>query len=415
MHNNIMAGRIHRDRPPNACTGDMHNGDHGSYDTIDTRPNGDALRKCILKGPYTPTIVTTPAVPVTEDSPAVPEQTIVETVMNMTLENKAHFESEKEAIHLILTGIGDEIYSTVDACQTTQEIWEASERLQQDFWGVTEWNVVGARETVGGPACATGLGIQCFNCKEFGHYAKECRKPKRVKDSTYHKEKILLCKQAEKGVQTSSRQSDGLSDRMKRLMNRVGSTFSFIRLDSGTVPNARSGTDAEPLEQGDSNVTPDSPDMFFESVNARTKKPNVVPISTRKPKSQVNKSVATPHKKTVASESTITNSKSYYKMLYKKTNKAWKYWWIATTMPSAYTWDFLRQNGIWTFSSQLRLHHTGISMKDVVIGLPKVKYCQGSTTSSSCEVSIAEPKNIKEAMADSAWLEEECWDRNFMI
>ncbi|GJY66990.1 hypothetical protein Tco_0469228 [Tanacetum coccineum] len=79
----------------------------------------------------TPTIVTTPVVPATEDSPAVPEQTTVEIVMNMTPENRAHFESEKEAIHLILTGIGDEIYSTVDACQTTQEMWEAIERLQQ--------------------------------------------------------------------------------------------------------------------------------------------------------------------------------------------------------------------------------------------------------------------------------------------
>ncbi|GJU53803.1 hypothetical protein Tco_1227517 [Tanacetum coccineum] len=72
----------------------------------------DALRKCILKGPYTPTIVTTPAVPATEDSPAVPEQTTVETVTNMTPENRAHFESEKEAIHLILTGIEDEYIST---------------------------------------------------------------------------------------------------------------------------------------------------------------------------------------------------------------------------------------------------------------------------------------------------------------
>ncbi|GKD23050.1 hypothetical protein Tco_1224753, partial [Tanacetum coccineum] len=35
----------------------------------------------------------------------VPEQTIVETAMNMTPENRAHFESEKDAIHLILTGI----------------------------------------------------------------------------------------------------------------------------------------------------------------------------------------------------------------------------------------------------------------------------------------------------------------------
>ncbi|GJX70075.1 retrovirus-related pol polyprotein from transposon TNT 1-94 [Tanacetum coccineum] len=76
---------------------------------------------------------------------------------------------------------------------------------------------------------------------------------------------------------------------------------------------------------------------FLNDVNARTKKPNVVPISTRKPKSQANKSVATPHKKTVASESTTTNSKSYYRMLYKRTSKAWK-WWIAQQCPSAYTW-----------------------------------------------------------------------------
>ncbi|GJU28818.1 retrovirus-related pol polyprotein from transposon TNT 1-94 [Tanacetum coccineum] len=64
-------------------------------------------------------------------------------------------------------------------------------------------NVVGARETVGGPVVQQS-GIQCFNYKEFGHYAKECRKPKQVKDSTYHKEKMLLCKQAEKGVQLKS-------------------------------------------------------------------------------------------------------------------------------------------------------------------------------------------------------------------
>ncbi|GJY78889.1 hypothetical protein Tco_0484690 [Tanacetum coccineum] len=49
---------------------------------------------------------------------------------------------------------------------------------------------------------------------------------------------------------------------------------------------------------------------YLNDVNARTKKPKVVPISTRKPKSQANKSVATYRKKTVASESTITNSKS---------------------------------------------------------------------------------------------------------
>ncbi|GKA36950.1 hypothetical protein Tco_0723515 [Tanacetum coccineum] len=44
---------------------------------------------------------------------------------------------------------------------------------------------------------------------------------------------------------------------------------------------------------------------FLNDVNARTKKPKVVPISTRKPKIQANKFVATHRKKTVASESTV--------------------------------------------------------------------------------------------------------------
>nr|GEW93963.1 hypothetical protein [Tanacetum cinerariifolium] len=97
------------------------------------RPNGKALRKCILSGSYKPTTILVQAVEATDDSPAIPEHTTVETPINMSLENKAHFLAEKEAIHLILTGIGDEIYSTVDACQTAQEIWEAIERLQQEW------------------------------------------------------------------------------------------------------------------------------------------------------------------------------------------------------------------------------------------------------------------------------------------
>nr|GEY69175.1 hypothetical protein [Tanacetum cinerariifolium] len=131
MHNNIMTVGS-RDRPPILATKRYPQWQSCFLRYIDTRPIGDALRKCILKGPYQPTTVTILVVPATENSLAVSKQTAVKIILTMSPENKAHFESEKEAIHLLLTGIGDEIYSTVDACKTAHEMWEAIERLQQD-------------------------------------------------------------------------------------------------------------------------------------------------------------------------------------------------------------------------------------------------------------------------------------------
>nr|GEW97403.1 hypothetical protein [Tanacetum cinerariifolium] len=76
---------------------------------------------------------------------------------------------------------------------------------------------------------------------------------------------------------------------------------------------------------------------MLNDVNARTKKSNVVPISTKKPKAHANKSIATPHKKKVASKSTNQKPHSYYRMLYEKTIKTWK-WWIEQQSPLGYKW-----------------------------------------------------------------------------
>nr|GEV22038.1 hypothetical protein [Tanacetum cinerariifolium] len=503
MHNNIMAAGS-RDRPLMLAPGRYPQWHSRFLRYVNTRPNDEALRKCILSGPYKPTTVLVHDVEATDNSPAVPKHTTVETPSNRSPENKAHFLAEKKAIHLILTGIGNDIYSTVDACQTAQEIWEAIERLQQGeflniqdvktnlFWefggkftshdGETmesyytrfyklmnemirnnltvttmqvnvqflqqlqsEWsrfvtfvkqqhkldevsyhklfdilkqyqnevnelrakklarnanplalvataqadrdpyyqtsrsyrssapspkpsipnrshttarhkgkeiakpitppsktaseedsdpeqaqmdkdmqknlaliakyfkkiykptnnnlrtssnsknknvnttpryknddhfgqfgnqrtiNVAGARDKVGSPV-AHQFGIQCFNYREFGHFTKECRKPKRVKDSAYHKEKMLLCKQAEQAhysymakIQKVPTAYSGTDyEPVEQVQNDAGYNVFSNGLQHSEQSKSVSNTCL--VEADDSNVIPNSPDMCEDDI-----------------------------------------------------------------------------------------------------------------------------------------------------
>nr|GEX86572.1 hypothetical protein [Tanacetum cinerariifolium] len=113
-------------------------------------------------------------------------------------------------------------------------------------------NVAGARENVGRPVVQQS-GIECFNCKEFSHFAKECRKPKRVKDFAYHKEKMLLCKQAEKGVPLQAEQYDWLADTDEdNDEQELEAHYSYMEKIQ-KVPTADSGTNSKPLEKNDQN------------------------------------------------------------------------------------------------------------------------------------------------------------------
>nr|GEY91420.1 hypothetical protein [Tanacetum cinerariifolium] len=109
-------------------------------------------------------------------------------------------------------------------------------------------NVVGAWENVGSPVVQQS-GIQCFNHKEFRHFAKECRKPKRVIDSAYHKEKMLLCKQAEKGAPLQAEQYDWLANTDEEIDKQELEAHYSYMAKIQEVPIADTCTDSEPLEQ----------------------------------------------------------------------------------------------------------------------------------------------------------------------
>ncbi|GJZ22424.1 integrase, catalytic region, zinc finger, CCHC-type containing protein [Tanacetum coccineum] len=112
--------------------------------------------------------------------------------------------------------------------------------------------VAGTRETVGSPVVQQ-TGIQCFNCKGFGHYAKECRKPKRVKDYTYHKEKMMMCKQAKQGVPLQAEQANWLADTDEEINEQeLEAHYSFMAKIQEVLPEESSSTE-QPLEQVQNN------------------------------------------------------------------------------------------------------------------------------------------------------------------
>nr|GEW53456.1 hypothetical protein [Tanacetum cinerariifolium] len=82
-----------------------------------------------------------------------------------------------------------------------------------------------------------------------GARENECRKPKRVKDSVYHKEKMLLCKQAEQGVPLLAEQYDWLEDIDEDVYEQELEAHYIYMAKIQEVPTTDSNIDSGPVEQ----------------------------------------------------------------------------------------------------------------------------------------------------------------------
>ncbi|GJV54239.1 hypothetical protein Tco_1449980 [Tanacetum coccineum] len=83
---------------------------------------------------------------------------------------------------------------------------------------------------------------------------------------------------------------------------------------------------------------------YINGVNSRTRQPMAVPVRTTEPKHDVNKSVATSSKKTVATDSTVKKSRNITRKLYEQVSKTCS-WWYPKYTPSGYKWKPKSQKG----------------------------------------------------------------------
>nr|GEY58391.1 hypothetical protein [Tanacetum cinerariifolium] len=349
---------------------------------VDTRPNGEALRKCILSGLYKPTTVLVQAVEATDDTPAVPEHTTPEWSRFVTIVKQQHKRDEvsyhklfdilkqyqnevnellaeklaKNANPLALVATsqadrdpyylssrshisqapsskpsmptrshtatrhkGNEIAKLITPpSEIAFEEDNDPEQAQRDkdmqknlaliakylmkIYKPTNNNLRTSLNSKNKNVDTTPRNKNDDQSGQFGNQmmvnvvaARE--NPKRVKDSAYHMEKMLLCKQAEQGVTLQAEQYDWLADMDEEVDEQELKAHYSYMAKIQDVPTADSGTDSEPVEQvqnetrynvfanhlqhskqseyvsntclvetDDSNVTPDSPDMCEDDI-----------------------------------------------------------------------------------------------------------------------------------------------------
>nr|GEU70389.1 hypothetical protein [Tanacetum cinerariifolium] len=116
----------------------------------------------------------------------------------------------------------------VDACPNAMEMWKAIEWLKQENLQTYQHqpqNFIKHQEHESDNTIRTNRGTGYdtqtwqYNNQRTLHVAgareniaRECKKAKRPKDSAYHKEKMLLCKKEEAGIQLSVEQADWRDD-----------------------------------------------------------------------------------------------------------------------------------------------------------------------------------------------------------
>ncbi|GJS07480.1 hypothetical protein Tco_0364276 [Tanacetum coccineum] len=129
LHNAIMEAGS-KDRPPMLAPGNYVQWKSRIKRYIDTKPNSELIHYCLQNPPYTYQWAEK-TVPVAEGSSETTTERYMENYKNVSQDIRDQLNAEAEAIQIILTGIDNDIYSTVDACLNACEMWKAIERLKQ--------------------------------------------------------------------------------------------------------------------------------------------------------------------------------------------------------------------------------------------------------------------------------------------
>ncbi|GJX80037.1 retrovirus-related pol polyprotein from transposon TNT 1-94 [Tanacetum coccineum] len=217
---------------------------------IKGKENGKLLVDSVLNGPFTYGTVIVP------ETPTIPATVRDRTYDELTNAEKICKACDIKATNIILQGLPQDIYNLVNHHDEAKHIWdrvklliegskislqeresklydefdtftsEPGETIHSYYLSQNEASLLRMRSSESrSNAIITGVNINggtnitdqakaicCYNCQEGGHVARQCTKPKRPRNSTWFKEKMMLAEAFELGVVLDEEQMEFLAD-----------------------------------------------------------------------------------------------------------------------------------------------------------------------------------------------------------
>nr|GEW23596.1 integrase, catalytic region, zinc finger, CCHC-type, peptidase aspartic, catalytic [Tanacetum cinerariifolium] len=127
LHNAIMEAGS-KDRPPMLAPGNYIHWKSRIKRYIDTKPNHELIHCCLKNLPYKYQWADKDVL-VTEGSSETTTERYMKNYKNVSQDVRDQLNAKAEVVQIILTGIDNDIYSTVDAYHNSCEMWKAIERF----------------------------------------------------------------------------------------------------------------------------------------------------------------------------------------------------------------------------------------------------------------------------------------------
>nr|GEV82534.1 hypothetical protein [Tanacetum cinerariifolium] len=237
---------------------------------INTKSNHELIHHCLKTPPYKFTWADK-EIPISEGSPDTRTESQMETYKTVSQDIRDQLNAKAKAVQIILTGIDNDIYSTVDACSNACEMWKAIERSQQAATRNKGKAIVNSPQPIyDQEPSMVAEDDETSKDKEIDKFMalislsignvagdRETVGSTVVKDATYHREKMLLCKQEEAGIQLNAEQADWRDDTDDELEDQeLEAHYMYMaQLQEVSLDAADSGPifDAEPLQMVSNN------------------------------------------------------------------------------------------------------------------------------------------------------------------